>query len=263
MQHTDLPLDVRLMTAVTRGLVAAFVVLCLGAAGSWLARRPVWNVRMIAVQGDVTHQNAVGLRAQLAAPMRKLGGSFLTIDLQQVRDMFEQVSWVRQATVQRDFPNRLRVTLEEHKAVAWWGESGSGQLLSDRGEVFDASPDDGEELPELAGPDDQAPQVWELYQTLSAELARMELGVVRLQLDERGSWRADLHTGARMELGRGTPEDILERARRFTATIGQLSQKYPGALQSVDLRYLNGYALRVQGVTTLNEDPNKKPTPNR
>lgn len=263
MQHADLPLDVRLMTVVTRGLVVVFVGLCLGTFGSWVARHPAWTVRAINVQGDLSHQNAVGLRAQLSSPLRKLQGSFLTVDLQRVRQMFESVPWVRHARVQREFPNRLRVTIEEHQAVAWWGQAGSGQLVSRLGEVFDASPDDGDGLPELAGPADQAPQILRLFQALSPELGRLELGLVRLELNERGSWRAELDSGARLELGRGTPEDLVERTHRFTATLGQLTQRYPGALQSVDLRYPNGYALRVQGVTTLTEDTSKNPTPTR
>ena len=115
MQHADLPLDIRLMTVVTRGLVVVFVLLCLGAVGTWIARHPAWTLKGINVQGDLGHQNAVGLRAQLATPLRKLEGSFLTLDLQQVRRMFEAVPWVRHARVQREFPNRLRVTLEEHE----------------------------------------------------------------------------------------------------------------------------------------------------
>lgn len=263
MDRTELPLDVRLMNLVTHGLVAVFVLLCLGALATWVARNPAWAVRLIVVQGDLTHQNAVGLRAQLAAPLRKVPTGFMTMDLQQVRQMFEAVPWVRHAKVQREFPNRLRVTLEEHKAVAWWGEAGSGQLVSDRGEVFEASPDDSDDLPELVGPIEQAPQMWGLFQTLSTELERLDLTLVRLELNERGSWRAVLDNDAHIELGRGTPEDLLERTRRFTTTISQLSQRYPGDLQSVDLRYPNGYALRVQGVTTVSEDTSKKPTQTR
>ncbi|MDQ7745008.1 cell division protein FtsQ/DivIB [Hydrogenophaga pseudoflava] len=263
MQHADLPLDIRLMTVVTRGLVVVFVLLCLGAVGTWIARHPAWALKGISVQGDLGHQNAVGLRAQLATPLRKLEGSFLTLDLQQVRRMFEAVPWVRHARVQREFPNRLRVTLEEHEAVAWWGQSGSGQLVSRLGEVFEASPDEGDGLPELAGPAEQAPQVWALYQRLAEEVARLDRALVRLELNERGSWRAELDNGTRLELGRGSSDDLLARTRRFTTTVGQLAQRYPGALQSVDLRYPNGYALRVQGVTTLTDDAPATPTRNR
>ena len=46
----------------------------------------------------------------------------------------------------------------------------------------------------------------------------------------------------------------MARVQRFTATLSQLTARYPGALESVDLRYPNGYALRVRGVSTLTED---------
>ena len=262
MQSTDMPLDVKLMALATQLLLGVFALLSLAALGTWVVRHPVWTVKAISVHGDVVHQNAVTFRAQLATQMRsRLSSSFLTVDLQQVRTLFESVPWVRQAVVQREFPNRLRVTIEEHQAVAWWGESGSGQLVNTLGEVFDASPDDADGLPELIGPKDQSAQVWALYQTLQAELARLELGMDRLELTERGAWRARQDSGALVELGRGTPEELQARVARFTATLSQLTERYAGALQSVDLRYPNGYALRLRGVTTTNDNPNNPATP--
>jgi len=253
---TPLPLDVRLMTLVTHLLVVMFAVLCSALLVTWLVQHPVWNVRAISVQGDVAHQNAVSFRAQLATQMKtRLTGSFLTVDLNQVRDVFEGVPWVRNAVVQREFPNRLRVTIEEHQAVAWWGQSGSGQLVNQQGEVFDANPDDGDGLPELAGPAEQSAQVWALYQALGAEFARLQLDLERLELSERGGWQARLDNGAVIELGRGTPDDLMQRTRRFTATLGQLTERYAGAVQSADLRYPNGYALRMRGVTTVTDAP--------
>jgi cell division protein FtsQ len=258
MAQTDLPLDVKLMTAVTNTLVMVFAVLCLAALGHWVLRHPVWQVRAIAVQGDVDHQNAVGLRAQLASSLKgRLSDGLLAMDLQPVRQMFEAVPWVRRALVQREFPNRLRVTLQEHRAVAWWGSSGSGFLVNNLGEVFEANPDEGEGLPELVGPVAQSGRVWALYQTLSKEFGRLELGLDRLELSQRGSWRAQLDSGAVIELGRGEPAELYERAHRFTATISQLTQRYPGAVESVDLRYPNGYALRMRGVTTVVENGGK------
>jgi cell division protein FtsQ len=262
MPATDLPLDVKLMTAATRALAALFAFMCLGAFSLWAVRHPVWSVKGISVHGDVVHQNTVTFRAQLATQMKSsLSSSFLTVDLQQVRRLFESVPWVRQAVVQREFPNRLRVTLQEHQAVAWWGEAGSGQLVNDAGEVFEANPEDLDGLPELAGPRDQSATVWSLYQALRTDLSRLDLGLDRLELNERGSWRATLDSGAKVEIGRGTPEEMQARVQRFTATLSQLTQRYPGALESVDLRYSNGYALRVRGVTTVS-DSDTKPQPN-
>jgi len=263
MPQADLPLDVKLMTAATRALTALFALMCLGAFGLWAVWHPAWSVKAISVHGDVAHQNAVALRVQLATPMQTtLSSSFLTVDLHQVRHLFEGVPWVRQAVVQREFPNRLRVTLSEHRPVAWWGQAGGGQLVNTAGEVFDASPDDIDGLPELVGRPEQSARIWALYQPLAVELDRLGLGLERLALDERGSWRATLNNGARIELGRGTQDDLLVRVARLTATLSQLTQRYPGALESVDLRYPNGYALRVRGVTTT-IDGNGKPQPNK
>ena len=263
MPPADLPLDVKLMTTATRALAALFAFMCLGAVGLWAVRHPAWSVKAISVYGDVTHQNALTFRTQLATQMKTtLASSFLTVDLQQVRRLFEGVPWVHQAVVQREFPNRLRVTLREHQAVAWWGEAGGGQLVNVAGEVFDASPDDIDALPELAGPHEQSARVWALYQPLAVELAHLDLGLERLALDERGSWRATLDNGARIELGRGTQDELLARVSRLTATLSQLTQRYPGALESVDLRYPNGYALRVRGVST-HVDATGQPQPNK
>lgn len=257
-----MPLDVKLMALATQLMLGLLALMCLGALGTWLLRHPVWTVKAIEVQGDVQHQNAVGFRAHLATQMKsRVSSNFLTVDLQQVRELFEQVPWVRSAVVQREFPNRLRVTLEEHEAVAWWDQSGSGRLVNRQGEVFEASPDDGDGLPELAGPTGQSAQVLAVFRLLQPELQRLDLDLDRLELNERGSWRARLDSGAVVELGRGTPDELLQRLRRFTATLNQLTQRYAGALQSVDLRYPNGYALRVRGVTTT--DPSATPVPPR
>ena len=259
---TDMPLDVKLMALATQLLLGVFALLALGALGTWAVRHPAWTVKGISVHGDVAHQNAVGLRAQLATQMRaRLSSSFLTVDLDQVRQMFEQVPWVRRAVVQREFPNRLRVTLQEHDAVAWWGEAGSGELVNSHGEVFEASPDDVDQLPELAGPEDRAGEVLAMHTTLQAQFARLELGLDRLELGERGAWRARLHSGAVVELGRGTPDELQARVQRFVGTLPQLTERTAGALQTVDLRYPNGYALRIRGVTTTSDHPANPRTP--
>ena len=248
-----LPLDVRLMRLATSLMGWALVAMVLAAVGLWAVRHPVWTLRQIEVQGDVAHQNEVTFRAHLAS---RLHGSFLTLDLQEVQRLFEGVPWVRQAVVQREFPNRLTVTLQEHQAVAWWGEAGGGRLLNTQGEVFEANPDDpqADQWSELLGPDGQSAQVYALYQALRPLFARMDQDVTRLELSSRGNWRVTLERGARIDLGRGEPAELLQRTQDFVATVVGLNQRYGGRdIESADLRYPNGYALRLRGVTTLTE----------
>ena len=74
----------------------------------------------------------------------------------------------------------------------------------------------------------------------------------RLELTGQGSWRARLESGAGLELGHGSVDEIEARTQRFIATLSQVSSRYGRDLESADLRYGNGYALKLKGVTTLN-----------
>ena len=55
-----------------------------------------------------------------------------------------------------------------------------------------------------------------------------------------------------MELGRGTPDELLARTRRFSARCPS-SPNLRRRPAVVDLRYPNGYALRLRGVTTVTD----------
>ena len=255
------PLDVRLMNATASALFMALAVTGLAAAAWWGLRHPVFSIAAINVQGDLTHNNAVTLRVNVAPRLR---GNFFTLDLATVKDAFEAVPWVRKAVVRREFPNRLSVVLQEHQPVAYWGADGESRLLNSHGEVFEANVDDVEsdDLPRLSGPSGQAAQLLAMYRALAPLFASLEARVEKLELTDRGSWRTQLDTGAVMELGRGTPAEIFERTQRFIQTVSRATARYnrrPDAIESADLRHGNGYALRLRGVTTVTGDaPNPK-----
>lgn len=249
----DMPpsVDIRLMNLSAQALALCFVMLGLGVALTLVVRHPVFDIRGITVTGDVTHNNAVTLRANIAS---RLSGTFLTVDLAQAREVFESAPWVRKAVVRREFPNRLQVILEEHKPVAFWGDDGASTLINQHGEVFEANVDDIEQdLPRLNGPIHQAPQILAMYRTLEPVFEAVDLPLTDLEMSNRGSWRATLDTGAVIELGRGHEEEIVARSQRFLRTATQVTSRYGrrlNALESADLRYEDGYAIRLRGVTT-------------
>ena len=109
------PFDVRLMNLTASLLFLLLALLLVGALMLWASQNPVFAIRAISVTGDVTHNNALTLRANVAP---RLSGTFLSMDLGATRLAFEAVPWVRRAVVKREFPNRLKVRLQEHKAVA-------------------------------------------------------------------------------------------------------------------------------------------------
>lgn len=254
-----LPADVRLMNQASVLLGGLLVLLVAGLLVLGLMRLPLFSLAGVVVQGDVTHNNALTLRANV---LPRLSGNFFTVDLERARQVFESVPWVRRATVRREFPNRLRVVLEEHQPEALWGADSESRLVNHFGEVFEANAGDVErdDLPRLQGPEGQASGMLAMYRALKQGLGPLEAEPTQLELGSGGGWRVRLDSGAAIELGRGAPPDVLERVQRFVATLTQVSSRFgrrPSALESADLRYEQGYALRLRGVTTATEPPKK------
>ena len=250
---STLPIDVRLMNTTATFLLATFGLLLLATLAGWAARHPAFTLKAIVVTGEVSHYNAPTLRANVAP---QLSGTFFTLDLAHARLAFAAMPWVRQAVVRREFPNRLKVVLQEHQAVAYWGAESESRLVNSFGEVFEANVGEVEQddLPRLTGPEGQAAAVLAMYQTLQPQFGALELALEQIELNSHGGWRARLGGGAALELGGGAPAEVLARTQRFLKTLTQVTSRYgrkPEALETADLRHEDGYALRLRGVTTL------------
>jgi cell division protein FtsQ len=165
--------------------------------------------------------------------------------------------------VRREFPNRLKVLLQEQKAVAYWGNEGEPRLVNNFGEVFEANLGevDQEALPRLNGPEGQTVQVLAMYQAQQQLFDAMDMTLDQLELTAHGGWRARLDSAATIELGGGSAAEVLARTQRFLKTLTQVSSRYgrkPDALETADLRHEEGYAIRLRGVTTLTANVQRK-----
>ena len=223
MNTLAVPLDVRLMNLMASLLFAGCALSAVAAGAWWALRHPAFAIARIVVQGDLAHNNAVTLRANVAP---QISGNFFTVNLRNVRSAFEQVPWVRSAQVRREYPRTLRVQLQEHRAVAHWGPESGSSMVNSEGEVFESNGVDAEldDLPRL------------------------------LELSTRGGWRASFDGDAAIELGSGTPPEVVQRTRNFAETLTRVAAQFgrrADALESADLRHTGGYALRLRGVSTV------------
>ncbi|MDB5848498.1 MAG: cell division protein FtsQ [Rhodoferax sp.] len=256
-QKLVMPMDVKLMNATASVLFLGFAVFLLASGVWWALRQPVFTISGITVQGEVNHNNALTLRANIA---NKVRGNFFTVDLASAKAAFETVPWVRQAVVRREFPNHLQVILQEHHAAAYWGPEGESRMLNTYGEVFEANVDevDHEGLPRLTGPVEESGQVLGMYRVLAPLFEPLDVALDEVDLSNRGGWRVATDGGAEIELGRGTTDEIVQRAQRFIGTVTQVAGQYGrtvDAVERADLRYGEGYALRMRGVSTGTPPP--------
>jgi len=255
------PFDVRLMNMTAGALLAVFGIAAMATLVQWVAQHRMFAIAAISVAGEVVHTNVPTLRANV---MPRLSGSFFTLDLASARQAFETLPWVRRAVVRRVFPNRIAVELQEHQAVAYWGAQDASRLLNSFGEVFEANVGEVEQeaLPRLDGPAGQEPQVLAMVRALQPLFAPLDLSVEELALSGRGGWTVRLDTGAAIELGRGSDEEVLMRTNRFVRTLAQVTSRYdrrPDAVETADLRHAQGYALRLRGVSTVVTESQQQP----
>jgi len=247
--------DVRWMNAATALLVLVAVCGLLWAGMQRLSRLPMFTLQQVQLEGDLVRNNIATVRANIVS---RLPGGFFQTDLARARDVFESVPWVRKAVVRRVWPNELRVQLEEHRPAAYWQhDDRDDQLVNTFGEVFDANVGDVEErLPTLDAPANAGPSesraMLDMLRRLQPVLAPLG-NIDTLHLSERGSWSVELDNDADIQLGRGSEEEIIARVQRFVRTLPELKRRYPAPLSYADLRYAEGYAVRLRGTTTSQE----------
>lgn len=248
------PLDIKLMNLAASLLLMTLIAGGIVAALWWAHRQPAFSITRVAIVGEVAHANAALVQAEMGEMLR---GNFFTINPTELRNAFEQLPWVRRAQVSRQFPGGLRVQLQEHTPRARWGTGGIA-MLNTLGEVFEApieshSADFRARLPQLAGPDGSASEVLAMFEQIGPVFAPIAPAVRALTWRDSGSWLVELEGGARIELGGGSQEEVIARAQRFVQLLPQAAQTWQrtaAALEYADLRYPEGFALRLRGVTT-------------
>ncbi len=171
-------------------------------------------------------------------------GNFFSADLELVKELIEEIPWVRRADVRRQWPDRIEITIEEHKALARWGDK---QLVSVLGEVFNAYSQS--ELPRLAGPLGTERDVTQRYYRVR-ELAKIiETEPVELTLSPRYAWHMRFANGLTVDLGREQAKTSVEsRLERFFHMQASTSESIGRRVMHADLRYPNGFAVRVPGL---------------
>jgi cell division protein FtsQ len=220
--------------------LAAAALLFWGAV-AWSTRQPAFAFRQVVIVGALKRANPAHLEAVIREELR---GTFFTLSLREARASLQSVPWVKSAELRRQWPNRLQIALTEHEPLARWTE---GALVDAQGEVFSA--EFTGDLPQFAGPDDNAVLVAARFREYGSALAARSLTISELRLSPRGGWQ--LRTGGAaalaIELGRDEPGDRLSRfVAYYPRTVAALARA-GSRIDYVDLRYRNGFAVRVPG----------------
>ena len=170
------------------GILAA----CLGAL-YWLLLPEHFPLTRVEFRGTLERTT----RAELEKALPRISGNFFAVDLAQVRASVERLPWVRQVAVRRLWPGRLEISVEEHVALARWGDDA---LVNTYGERFQGRTQ--EPLPAFIGPAGTQAEVTRRYTRFNAIVAPLGTKIERVALSPRHAWQLRLANGLHVALGR-------------------------------------------------------------
>ncbi len=214
-------------------LLASIVLAGRVALYRWFDRYPI---QKITVMGSLQYVDQQVLQAALSPYMVE---NFFTVDLENVKETAESLTWIDHADAKKEWPNTLLVFLQERVPVANWGKS---EFLSVKGEIFSAEhvqPDVN--LPTFIGKPDQAAVIAERYSKMQEILREVGLSVRTIELEDRISWKAQLDNGLMLVID---DKDSMEKLKRFTRLYAMFTEQQKQQLFKVDLRYENGLAIK-------------------
>ena len=226
---------VRRVALVARNVIFAAAFVTLGWGLVVLLDRPVSR---ISIEGSFERVTA----GRLEGVVRDfLPAGVLSADLDAMRAALRAIEWIDRVSVERRWPDELRVAVTEQVPAARWGDSG---LLNVRGELFVREARHVPvELPRLEGPDGSEWEVAQRYLSVRDRLLKAGFVLSALTLDARGSWHAELSNGIEVRLGR---EDSDRRLERFVEIVAPLIAARAAGVAYVDMRYSNGFAIGWQ-----------------
>jgi cell division protein FtsQ len=223
-------------------LGAGFLLLVFLVAGaalystiSWMFDEQRMPLSKIVLQGELEYIQAQDVQ-QALSHMKHIG-TFMSQDVNELQQVITALPWVAQASIRKQWPDTIKIYLTEHKAAAMWN---GNALLNESGDIFE--PDLAalkNEKVKLYGPKGSSYKVLDTWQDIAPLFRPLGLTITSLVLNERQAWQIILDNGIRLELGK---ESLKERVNRFITLYHQLGKKTE-QVSYIDLRYDTGAAV--------------------
>jgi cell division protein FtsQ len=222
---------------LTAGALVGIAALIFGAVLLvMLLRSSLLPVREVRLANPLEHTSQQDIERALRG---RIAGNFFAVQPEEIRAGLQQLPWVRRVTVRRVWPDAIEVGVEEHVALARWGNEA---LVNTHGERFAGNT--GQVLPVFIAPAGHETELTLRYASFKALLAPLGVEPERVVLSQRLAWQLRLSSGLHLMLGRDG-DQAEARLRRFVsvhdATLKAMQRKH----EYVDLRYPNGFALRA------------------
>jgi len=198
-------------------------------------------IRTVSIAGEFRHLSPQVLKAGVTDVVR---GGFFDVNVETIQKTLLQNPWVNKVTVQRVWPDGLKVQVTERIAIARWKDQG---LLGHDSVFFaPAAETYPSDLPVFSGPDKSHKLLLDRYNLITGLLKNMNLKVVALNLNARGAFDFTLSNGIKVIVGRNRIE---KRIAIFAQYVWPALRDKFWKISGVDMRYTNGFVVSWKGDT--------------
>ncbi len=201
-----------------------------------LADAKTLPIKEVRVEGEFRYLTPESLEERV---VNVVTGGFFNVDVTIIKRVLQKEPWVSHVSVRRVWPDTLKVEVHERVAIARWGESG---LMDSDAEVFyPTAATFPEGLISLNAPQGTEHMVLQHFELLETQLESLGLSVQQMDLSDRRAWSFVLKQGPSVILGR---EEFENRVDRFVKVYQKVLKPEFEQIETVDLRYTNGLAVR-------------------
>ncbi|MEY4210008.1 MAG: hypothetical protein RLZ92_387 [Pseudomonadota bacterium] len=200
-------------------------------------------IRYVKIEGAFQYIDKDKLKQRLMSEMKR---GFYHADMNVIHQTISSLPLVDEVDVKRVWPDAVYIKVTEQKPVVRWGKDA---LLNNEGDIL--RPENIEpfkNLPLVIGPEGQEKKLLEIMKGVYIVLRDKSMQLAEFHVNERRAWRIKLANGMEMQLGRKAP---LESLQRFLKTMDELGEAQLAAIEKVDTRYPNGYAITWKPGTNI------------
>lgn len=191
-----------------------------------------FDITYVSVGGDLSTGQRREIYARLASQPLK------GVTISELREQLERKLWVAKVSVERQWPDVIKVNVVPEVAIALWNDDA---LINDRGKIFKSDYMQIDLLAQLFGPDGKEKEVMQKFQQINSVLLKTGRSIDFIRLDERGSWMFKDDLGIVVLLGK---DQLMERMQRLIAIASLIEMnKQLDEISMIDTRYSNGAAV--------------------
>lgn len=228
----------------------------------WMSDPSHLSFSSLVVTGKIHYTTEADLRQAILGSGHL--GTFMSQDINSIQQNVKSIPWIKQVSVRKQWPDRLRLHLVEYVPAARWNDL---NFVDEKGNVFGGPVDlvgkDITSFPMLFGPEESERDVLIAYHEMAPLIDAVGLKLKKVSMKERRSWQLVVEqpeTGHEtlLELGRN---DRMVRLRRFITLWSVLDQQVKRdnkEIHYVDLRYDAGAAVGWQHPQLQDNDSNEQ-----